>query len=362
MTTENPPKKPVQVTRELLYQQVWETPMSRLALAYGLSGNGLAKICDRLEVPYPSRGYWAKKAAGKGAVKYRLLPPKGSIPSFVTITPTPVPQPPPEPTPQILERTAAKRPDFKVAGRLANPYPIVAGWIADHERDRLRARADRGMGAHYVRRVPPFTELERRRHRLLDALFKGLEREGGKMHYDRGYLALRARGVEIAFDLRERHKQVRRPLTAEERNSRGQGVKDWPREMQPTGLLRLTVKTYLGGFRKEWSDETDSPLEDQLSEIAATLMTAAEVLAESAKRRAEEERRQERERQKKQQDANRWRRLTDLAETWQKARAARAFIAELKSRLDSSDVSIRRRPQHGHSGSIDRLRRRGLAL
>lgn len=31
--------------------------MSKLAAEFGVSGNGLAKICDRLKVPYPGRGY-----------------------------------------------------------------------------------------------------------------------------------------------------------------------------------------------------------------------------------------------------------------------------------------------------------------
>ena len=39
--------------------------MTAIALELGLSGNGLAKICDRLLVPYPTRGYWAKVYAGK---------------------------------------------------------------------------------------------------------------------------------------------------------------------------------------------------------------------------------------------------------------------------------------------------------
>lgn len=33
--------------------------MSRLAEEFGISGNGLAKICDRLDVTYLPRGYWA---------------------------------------------------------------------------------------------------------------------------------------------------------------------------------------------------------------------------------------------------------------------------------------------------------------
>jgi hypothetical protein len=57
-------KKPVNITREELYQQVWTTSMSRLGAQYGVSGNGLKKICVRLNVPYLPRGYWAKLGAG----------------------------------------------------------------------------------------------------------------------------------------------------------------------------------------------------------------------------------------------------------------------------------------------------------
>ena len=46
----------VDVSREELYQQVWQTPMTQLAAQYGISRRGLAKVCDRLKVPYPPRG------------------------------------------------------------------------------------------------------------------------------------------------------------------------------------------------------------------------------------------------------------------------------------------------------------------
>jgi len=57
MTETEPSKEPVEITRDDLFQQVWQTPMQRLAEQYGITGNGLAKICDRLSVPYPPRGY-----------------------------------------------------------------------------------------------------------------------------------------------------------------------------------------------------------------------------------------------------------------------------------------------------------------
>lgn len=39
--------------------------MSAVAKEVGLSGNALAKICNRLLVPYPSRGYWMKSNADR---------------------------------------------------------------------------------------------------------------------------------------------------------------------------------------------------------------------------------------------------------------------------------------------------------
>ena len=48
----------------LAYQEVWSTPLTQLCAKYGLSDNGLRKICRRLNVPVPPRGYWAKVEAG----------------------------------------------------------------------------------------------------------------------------------------------------------------------------------------------------------------------------------------------------------------------------------------------------------
>lgn len=63
--------------------------MSRLAEDYGISGNGLAKICDREDIPYPPRGYWAKYAVGKAPKQTPL--PKSSSAHSIAIRPTPLP-------------------------------------------------------------------------------------------------------------------------------------------------------------------------------------------------------------------------------------------------------------------------------
>ena len=52
-------------TREELYQRVWSEPLAVVARKVGLSSNALTKICNRQWVPYPPRGYWARKNGGR---------------------------------------------------------------------------------------------------------------------------------------------------------------------------------------------------------------------------------------------------------------------------------------------------------
>lgn len=58
--------------RQKLFDEVWTTPVTKLAKAYGLSDVGLRKICVALDVPLPPRGYWARLAAGKTIPKPAL--------------------------------------------------------------------------------------------------------------------------------------------------------------------------------------------------------------------------------------------------------------------------------------------------
>jgi AcrR family transcriptional regulator len=62
------------LSRKELYRRVWSEPLSAVAREVGLSGSALAKICNRMLVPYPTRGYWMKVAAGQ-------KPPREPLPS-----------------------------------------------------------------------------------------------------------------------------------------------------------------------------------------------------------------------------------------------------------------------------------------
>jgi len=59
-------------SREDLYGAVWSKPMMKLAEEFGISGRGLAKLCERLKVPVPPRGYWRKFSLGQSIKKTPL--------------------------------------------------------------------------------------------------------------------------------------------------------------------------------------------------------------------------------------------------------------------------------------------------
>ena len=60
--------------REQLYTEIWLEPIQHVAKKYDISDVGLAKVCRRLNIPRPGRGYWAMKAAGKPLLRQLPLP------------------------------------------------------------------------------------------------------------------------------------------------------------------------------------------------------------------------------------------------------------------------------------------------
>lgn len=62
------------VTREQLYKEVWADPMLQVAARHQVSASFLARVCRRMNVPCPPRGYWQKHKAGT-KTRVPLLPP-----------------------------------------------------------------------------------------------------------------------------------------------------------------------------------------------------------------------------------------------------------------------------------------------
>ena len=67
----------MQLTREDLFRRIWAEPMGKVAEDFGLTGNGLAKICDRLDIPRPPRSYWLKAQDNRPSAPGLPPPPIG---------------------------------------------------------------------------------------------------------------------------------------------------------------------------------------------------------------------------------------------------------------------------------------------
>ena len=173
--------------------------------------------------------------------------------------------------------------------------------------------------------------MDRRRHRLLDTLIKVMERQGARAgENDRRHLFLEVEGEKLEFELREKYRQVRRPLTAEELQ-RGGNKSGMRQELQPTGFFLFEIKRYLpGSMRREWLERADAPIEDRIAEIVATFMVAGPIMAEEQRQREEQARRAEEERQRRKQDRNRWRRFSEIANVWHEVGTARRFLQALR--------------------------------
>lgn len=332
-------KAPVTLTREALYGLVWDQPMIRLGERFGVSGNGLAKICKRLDVPYPPRGHWAKKAAGKKVVVTALPPTGPRVPDQVTIMPWPEGQAARAPeVSAALAAASTARPPLAVPERLAKPHPIIAKWLENHERRTTEARAERDSWRRQMMMPTPFSDVDRRLHRILDALLKSLEREGVTLS-DEGRWQLTAKrgNDDIEFQLRERFKQVRREPTADEK--RWDSSRKFVQELQPTGTLLFEIKTYLpSGLTRTWKEAEGKLMEGSLPSILQTILAAFPLLEKQRLEREEqsrryqlaEERRRKAELDRRREDG-RWRRFLEFVGDWRDVQRARDFITALKA-------------------------------
>lgn len=368
----------MQISRVELYELVWKLPLSKAAPQFGISATALAGVCKKHNIPYPGSLYWTMKSLGRSVEVQQLpatsddvptqvvidpakprraqrhdrpgqppLPARGTgIASTVLILPTPERSPPPKMTSDVQaksdeagQRTAA----LEVPESLRRPHAIIAGWIADHARrvtDSKRNKSSWGF------RIEPLSDLDHRRHRILDTIFKAAERISFKvMSGQYQEVWLESGRNRIDFSLQERIRQVRRPLKADEKRDWNPNQR-WRQEKIPTGLLVFKIRTSLGSaIQTEWIDQSEMLLEQQVRDILAALTLAGPLLEEQRLKAEEAERQRRKEEYRHQQEAdrrkterNRWRRFLEFADRWERADRARRFIATIEASTSTDTV------------------------
>jgi hypothetical protein len=169
--------------REKLYEEIWAEPMIKVAERYGVSDVTLKKTCNKLNIPVPGRGHWARIYAGEKIPIPKLPKHKGQDKIVVTEYTDRAPQIPKElrKTESLKFLPEERREEVRsfcalvqVPDELTKPHALIKDTI-----QYFKSRKDSTRPP--VNRVMNFSvsDMHRERaYRIWDALFKSLESLG----------------------------------------------------------------------------------------------------------------------------------------------------------------------------------------
>ncbi len=338
--------------RDSLYEEVWATPMAKLAKKYGISDVGLAKVCRKLAIPVPGRGYWAKKEVGQTVQKIPLPALKEPVRLY---KPTPKPEPPkieeyttPDERAQVAKVIERDAQLILKRGSMSHPLIVQA-------RDIL-GRSNRD-GHDLLWTDEPCLDISvskaalPRALRLAAGLITALEEEGFKIAVKKGHkekTTATLHNQAIGFTIVEKIDHI--PLASPPKGGVLQRVLTYagtPHEQQPSGRLGLQIWQPWNASPKRWNDGKTRTLEDLLPEIVAAFLriALAEKVADEKREaeKAEAERLQEERARKaaliKQEEA-RVRALHRAAANWERACRIRDLVAAASDGARREGVSV----------------------
>lgn len=323
----------LKLTREALYNLVWARPIQQLAQTFGISDVGLAKICKRMEIPRPSRGYWAKIEARKSPLKPALPQLSREGVDQVEFTPTQR-RPRSKPTREI--------PKVMVTDTLSEPHPLVSRTLTALMHGKPDERGVVVPRKNNVLDIRVHRNTIDRACRILDALIKAL----GALDYpisiqagDKTTTSVVVNGETLKISLVEKFARTDHVLTPHEQAHYGQLLVHIPPhyDYHPTGILSFCIEKAVYGSQCRWADTKHHKLEERLGIFIQGLDTAAVRMKEwreederrkieyalKEKRRIEEEKRLHLEQSKADK-------LNRDVQAWVEAGRIRAYVLELQ--------------------------------
>ncbi|MEO3407637.1 hypothetical protein AAFN85_27205 [Mucilaginibacter sp. CAU 1740] len=307
------------LTREEIYRLVWETPMTLIAEKYAISDVGFRKLCIRMDVPFPKRGYWAKIKAGY-KLKRPFLPVTGKnyLPAKLKERPDGTPVKKQSQLKLHTRKVASEKLPFKVPDRLIRPEPVTLA-----ARESLKKLTDSnypGMAITGKRELDIKVSPANigRALRFMDTLIKCIRARGYLFELDDEGSYVVIRNIRLKITFRERTTRIR--------------VHDksyWNYEWHPNGKVVFRIEARL---KSEWQDLKAELLEEQLPKILAKLeLTAKEEELYLERARIwqadwERERKQKAEFEaRKKQEKDAYKQLMKNAERWKQAQLIREF-------------------------------------
>jgi len=340
----------VRLTRKELYQMVWSKPVTKWSKEFSLSDVGFAKICKKMKVPLPGRGYWAMIQKGLKLNRPILKPIHDSNQSVVEIrkrvSDAMKSNSTDEDDPLVLFEKPQKN-KIIVPERLHSPHPLVKTTEASLKSrgvDKYGRIMTHGLSCLNVR---VSKALLPRALRVMNTIITELEKREMKIFIkERGYpnTILSIKGEELEICIEEPSRKVEHQKTKSELED----AKCYPSlyahttyDYKPLGKLRLFINTYTRGtIRKSWRDSESKIIEDRLNEIFIGFIKTADEIKQDRLRREEEEEEKERlerirlyeeiQRQKAEEE-QRISNLLKQVNSWSQSDAIKNFINHVKT-------------------------------
>lgn len=324
------------ITREGLFELVWQKPLSQLAEEYQISNTGLRKICVRFKIPLPSQGHWARIKLGR-AFKRPSLPPFHTTDKILLKKRTTGDQVVSEKTfrqNQLITEIKANYESLlseKEFGGFSHPL------YKSLEQDLL-IRKGENYGRFNEMWEPSRGELDvrfsrkiqKKALRFLKKLLYIIDHRGHKISIDWGSKTFLVIGeIKLQISLKERLKIVK-----EKRST-------WDtHQYLPTGILFFQYDHF---SKKEWTDEKER-LDFQLPKILAYLEGKAYELNLERLEQLERQRIKEEAEKKKQQlldlkkgEFKNFQLLVERANQWKQSQILKEYIIHLSGTPSQQD-------------------------
>lgn len=318
-----------QLSREELFELIWQKPLSHLAKEYQISDTGLRKICIRLKIPLPSQGHWARLRLGK-SFKKPALPEFHYIDKIILKKRTTGDQVVSEKTSkqnQILEEIKKEyKPMISEQEFNGNSHPKFISLLED-----LKVRKGNNYGRFSDMWEPSRGEIDvrfsrdiqKKALRFLKKFLYIIDQRGHKISIDWGSTTHLVIGeAKLKISLKERLKIVKEKKST------------WDSQKYlPTGILYFQYDHY---SKKEWTDEKES-LDLQIPKIISYLEAKAQelnrqILENRERRRIHEEQERKKEQiiERKNSEFKNFQSLIEKANRWKQSQVLKEYIAHIQ--------------------------------
>jgi hypothetical protein len=312
----------IRLTREQLYELVWSEALVRLGKGLGISDVAIAKQCRKASIPIPERGYWNKLQARHAVVRTPLPPRDLATVDVIEMNGELKPEhrerfsgePGIESAPEDIDVLAAR---FRQRlGKVTMPRDLMQGdpaIVKLLQRDEA-LRQKMATSSYYFDKPLFESAFERRRLRILNAIFLAFARTGGGGGHFRDREAREvsiwgSASVSIELD------------TPKRSNGRNQEGAENEKKLMLTALAGQRFSNVVSN----WTDDEHGKLEDKLTDIVVGLATISEHESRRWKAEREEWRRKQ---AAEEEEARR------IAKEKAEREARERVVAEQQARLD----------------------------